>query len=1022
MIRVDASPYNDSLEANVPDIFGAKQKQTASGSSARELPKHGIGNNGAAKLPKDEPWIAARNYVELDEDIFNGQSFRFSPAPGLDYEVVVDRVMEMSSSRRRLVGRLFDTQGLHAGSVTLAEVRGDEGAAYSGRFATTDGDVYLLQHNQDGDLVVDTTNQQAYPTCAEAPAPEMQAATHEENEHNHFADAAAADEIVDADLDGGAEVGADAIEITVLVAYTKNARSAQGGTAAIQAVAQNAVDAANTAYSNSQIGIRLRLVGTVEYNYSNSNFGTALSHLRGTSDGNMDGIHALRELYSADMVALLNNSTQYCGMAYLLPGTSASYRSYAKGLMFSVIYRGCAVGYLSFAHELGHNMGAMHDKNQPGSGIYSYSHGYHFGGYRSVMAYAPGTRVAHFSNPYVLYRGLKTGLSHTDNARTLNNTASFVASFNGPSLKISGRVVDNNGDGVAGAVVSGGIIGQRTTLSDGSYEFSAVAQGTTYTLTPSNGSGHSFAPANVSAVLYADATHDFVMNAPPVVSPIADQQMLPNRSLQIPLVVTDLEGDPFTLSATVTDVRSIAYDLQQQYRFYLYGGKDDYNLRGHNERYIRSPYSFNDGAKGKWYVMNASGSIFPWLGDITSSLNSIPLARLGAGYHQNLSLLLNATTPPQTAPATVTVSGIDLSISPAQDFEGVFQVGVTASDNAATGPTRTFFVTVHNNPPVLDAIDNQTVSPGQDVVVTLSAIDSDGDPITYSADITDSAAAAYSLQQTYGFYQYGGSYDRNKRGANEVYMRARRPQSIAAGAWYVMMPDGALYPWRGSIATSTSAVPLGVLGSVYNTYPERLINATPADGETPAMSSISGNTLTLIPADGFIGSFGVTATASDGSANDSKSFTVSVMNTPPVLQAISNKTASPGDNIVVTLSATDADGDAIGFSTEITDSSALAYQLQQTYGFYQYGGSYDRNKRGANEVYMRARRPQSIAAGAWYVMMPDGALYPWRGSISASTSAATLGVLGTAYNTYPERLISATQPSGDAPAADSLVW
>ena len=34
--------------------------------------------------------------------------------------------------------------------------------------------------------------------------------------------------------------------------------------------------------------------------------------------------------------------------------------------MFSVVYRGCAVGYMSFAHELGHNMGAMHDKNQPG--------------------------------------------------------------------------------------------------------------------------------------------------------------------------------------------------------------------------------------------------------------------------------------------------------------------------------------------------------------------------------------------------------------------------------------------------------------------------------------------------------------------------------------------------------------------------------------------------------------------------------------------------------------------------------
>ena len=132
------------------------------------------------------------------------------------------------------------------------------------------------------------------------------------------------------------------------------------------------------------------------------------------------------------------------------------------------------------------------------------------------MAYAPGTRVAHFSNPYVQYNGLNTGLSHTDNSRTLNQTASFVGSLFGPSFKISGYVRDASGDGVGGVVVDGGVLGQRTTLPDGSYQFSVVAQGTGYTLTPSNGNGYSFAPANVAATVYADATHDFVMNSPPV--------------------------------------------------------------------------------------------------------------------------------------------------------------------------------------------------------------------------------------------------------------------------------------------------------------------------------------------------------------------------------------------------------------------------------------------------------------------------------------------------------------------------
>ena len=146
-----------------------------------------------------------------------------------------------------------------------------------------------MQNNQDGELVVDTTDQSAYPSCAtssENSGGGVKIASEESEEHAHLSDVAG-------EGDAGEFVGvsADAVEITVLVAYSSSARSAQGGTAAIQAVAQNAIDAANNAYVNSDIGIQLRLVGTVEYNYNNADFGTSLSHLRGTSDGNMDGIH-----------------------------------------------------------------------------------------------------------------------------------------------------------------------------------------------------------------------------------------------------------------------------------------------------------------------------------------------------------------------------------------------------------------------------------------------------------------------------------------------------------------------------------------------------------------------------------------------------------------------------------------------------------------------------------------------------------------------------------------------------------
>ena len=61
---------------------------------------------------------------------------------------------------------------------------------------------------------------------------------------------------------------------------------------------------------------------------------------------------------------------------------------------FSVVDRTCATGYYSFGHEMGHNMGLNHAHGDPtGTGAYPYSYGHKWPGYRSVMAYSPGTRV-----------------------------------------------------------------------------------------------------------------------------------------------------------------------------------------------------------------------------------------------------------------------------------------------------------------------------------------------------------------------------------------------------------------------------------------------------------------------------------------------------------------------------------------------------------------------------------------------------------------------------------------------------
>jgi peptidyl-Asp metalloendopeptidase len=230
--------------------------------------------------------------------------------------------------------------------------------------------------------------------------------------------------------------------IDVMVAYTPNARDVMGGTAGILSLIELAVAETNQIYINSQVDASLRLVHAYETAYTNdaAGFSTALNRLSGSTDGYMDEVHGLRDLYGADMVSLIIDNAQYCGIAYLMGDLSAGFESSA----FSVVEDSCATGYYSFAHELGHNMGSHHNPENAGGALYPYSYGhwlyYDTAGeyiHRTVMAYNCTdycTRMPYFSNPAVSlsYNGetQPTGIAeYEDNARSLNNTRETVAAW-----------------------------------------------------------------------------------------------------------------------------------------------------------------------------------------------------------------------------------------------------------------------------------------------------------------------------------------------------------------------------------------------------------------------------------------------------------------------------------------------------------------------------------------------------------------------------------------------------------------
>lgn len=222
--------------------------------------------------------------------------------------------------------------------------------------------------------------------------------------------------------------------IDVLVVYTPLARQNAGGTAAIESLIDLAVLETNQAYINSQVAQRLRLVRQEELvgYVENGGFSTELNRLTDPSDGQIDSVHALRNQYGADEVAMIINGNSACGIAWLMTTLSTGFEDRA----FSVTSKQCATGYYSFAHELGHNMGSHHDHANASGALYPYSYGYRTvsGNNRTILAYAPGTRIQYFSNPNVSFQGEVLGVpegqpGEAENWKSLNNTATTVARF-----------------------------------------------------------------------------------------------------------------------------------------------------------------------------------------------------------------------------------------------------------------------------------------------------------------------------------------------------------------------------------------------------------------------------------------------------------------------------------------------------------------------------------------------------------------------------------------------------------------
>ncbi|MCH7545162.1 MAG: hypothetical protein IID30_02010 [Planctomycetes bacterium] len=271
---------------------------------------------------------------------------------------------------------------------------------------------------------------------------------------------------------------ADGSKIDVMIVYTTDARIVTGGTINTEAEALLAVSNTNTAFVNSLVNTQLLLVFLDEIVYPESgNANTDLSRLTSIGDGFLDSVHAIRDAVGADNVGLFVSSLfSLCGQAWVMRNVSPAFQSSS----FNVSRIGCAAGNLTYAHEVGHNLGCHHNRESTNSeGAFPYSFGFWDPGlsFRTVMGLSGGgPRIMQFSNPLVQVGGLPTGIpegqvNSADNAKTINNTAFTMANFRLAVCSDPLPVDDCNNNGIADECEFSG------TFSDASGELSPIGLG-----------------------------------------------------------------------------------------------------------------------------------------------------------------------------------------------------------------------------------------------------------------------------------------------------------------------------------------------------------------------------------------------------------------------------------------------------------------------------------------------------------------------------------------------------------------
>ena len=227
--------------------------------------------------------------------------------------------------------------------------------------------------------------------------------------------------------------------VDILVMYTEGASiRANHNIHALYNSIQLSEDILNQSFRNSAINGKVRIVhvayaGNYSETYGDFNYWVEKKtsdlwrfKVNTPTDSYMNHVHTLRDQYGADLCILLSGHAAVGLSGLAFSSVADKHQAFAEvDIRVMNVYR-------TFAHEVGHLIGAMHQiAYTRWDTTFPYAHAFQSKEFTSIMyrgsAKDVRSRKNYFSNPYIYYNGIQTGtFAYSYNAKLLNDNISRV--------------------------------------------------------------------------------------------------------------------------------------------------------------------------------------------------------------------------------------------------------------------------------------------------------------------------------------------------------------------------------------------------------------------------------------------------------------------------------------------------------------------------------------------------------------------------------------------------------------------